>query len=82
MDYILPHQANLRIIDTAKKKLNIPPEKFCVNIGQYGNTSGAGVAILMDEMNRAGKFHPGDVLILSAFGGGLTTGACALVWTV
>ncbi len=82
IDYVLPHQANLRIIDTAKKKLHIPPEKFCVNISQYGNTSSAGVAILMDEMHRAGKFHPGDVLVLSTFGGGLTTGACTLVWSV
>ena len=82
VDYVLPHQANLRIIETAKKKLNIPAEKFHVNISRYGNTSSAGVAILMDEMHRAGKFHPGDVLVLSTFGGGLTTGACTLVWTV
>ena len=52
VDYVLPHQANLRIIETAKKKLNIPAEKFHVNISRYGNTSSAGVAILMDEMHR------------------------------
>ena len=82
VDFVLPHQANLRIIETAKKRLGIPPEKFHVNISRYGNTSSAGVAILMDEMHRAGAFHPGDVLVISTFGGGLTTGACTLVWTV
>ncbi len=82
VDFVLPHQANLRLIETAKKRLGIPPEKFHVNISRYGNTSSAGVAILMDEMHRAGAFHPGDVLVISTFGGGLTTGACTLVWTV
>lgn len=80
VDWVLPHQANLRIIATAKKQLNIPEERFCVNIERFGNTSSAGIPILMDEMNRAGKFKPGQILVLSAFGGGLTTGACVLRW--
>ena len=55
-------------------------EKCLTNIARYGNTSAACVAILLDETNRAGKLKKGDLLALTAFGGGLTTGACILRW--
>ncbi len=78
--YIVPHQANRRIIDFTAKKLGIPTEKFYVNIEKYGNTSSASVPIALDELNRAGALEPGDLVILSAFGGGLANAACLLKW--
>lgn len=78
--YLLPHQANIRIIDAAVHRLKLPPEKCLTNIALRGNTSAACVAILLDEQQRAGRFHKGDLLVLTAFGGGLTTGACILRW--
>lgn len=76
--WVIPHQANIRIINEAARKLPIDKEKFCSNIAVRGNTSAASVAILLDEMNRAGKIERGDVLILCAFGAGLLSGACAI----
>lgn len=78
--YIVPHQANQRIIDFASKKLQIPREKFWVNIDKYGNTSSASIPIALDELNRAGKLKRGDFLLLPAFGGGLASAACLLRW--
>lgn len=78
--YLLPHQANIRIIDAAVSRLKLPPEKCLTNIALRGNTSAACVAILLDEQSRAGRFQKGDLLVLTAFGGGLTTGACILRW--
>lgn len=80
VDYVVPHQANIRIIEAAKKRLDIAPEKFCVNIEHYGNTSSASIPIMLDEKNRAGEFKEGDMLALSAFGGGLSSAACILRW--
>ncbi len=80
VDHVLPHQANIRIINTAKKKLEIPEDRYHTNIERYGNVSSAAIPILMDELNRANAFKSGDILALSAFGGGLTTGACVLRW--
>lgn len=81
IDFVLPHQANSRIIETAKSKLSIPPERYRSNIERFGNTSSASIPILLDELNRAGELQEGDLLALSAFGGGLTTGACVIRWT-
>ncbi|MCI1982246.1 MAG: ketoacyl-ACP synthase III [Oscillospiraceae bacterium] len=78
--WVLPHQANLRIIDASQKRLDIPRDRFLVNIQRYGNISSAAIPILMDEENRKGTFHSGDILGLVAFGGGLTSGACILRW--
>jgi 3-oxoacyl-[acyl-carrier-protein] synthase-3 len=80
IDFVLPHQANSRIIETAKSKLNIPAERYRTNIERFGNTSSASIPILLDELNRAGELEPGNLLALSAFGGGLTTGACVIQW--
>lgn len=78
--WIVPHQANKRIIDYAAKRLKIPPEKFYVNIERYGNTSSASVPIALDELNRSGKLKKGDLLLLTAFGGGLANASCLLTW--
>lgn len=78
--YIVPHQANKRIIDFASVKLNVPKEKFYVNIDRYGNTSAASIPIALDEMNRKGMLNKGDLLLLPAFGGGLASAACILKW--
>ncbi|HWS29529.1 MAG TPA: beta-ketoacyl-ACP synthase III [Clostridia bacterium] len=78
--YVLPHQANLRIIEAAIGKLNIGGEKYLVNIERFGNTSAASIPILLDEFNRKNFFNDGDLLALSAFGGGFTSGACVLRW--
>ncbi|MDF2685560.1 MAG: fabH, partial [Clostridia bacterium] len=80
IDFVLPHQANIRIIEAAKSKLGIAPEKYRSNIDRYGNTSSASIPILLDELNRAGEFKKGNILALSAFGGGLTTAACIIKW--
>lgn len=78
--WVLPHQANLRIIEAAKKRLKIPHNRYCSNIEKYGNISSAAIPILMDELNRKNTFSSGDLLALVAFGGGLTSGACILRW--
>ncbi len=78
--YFILHQANYRIVETIMKKLKQPREKFPMVIQKYGNTSSSCVPIMLDEMNRGGKLKRGDLLVISAFGGGLTTGACVLRW--
>lgn len=78
--YFILHQANYRIFESIAKRLKIPMEKFPTNLERYGNTSGASVPILLDEMNREGKLKPGDKVILSGFGAGLTWGATLLEW--
>ena len=78
VDHFLLHQANKRIIDAARVRLKQPQEKFPLNVQVRGNTSSASVPILLDEVNRAGRLRPGDILAMSAFGAGLTTGACVL----
>jgi len=69
---VIPHQVNQRIIEAAVRKLEMPIEKFFVNLDRYGNTSAASVPIALDEARRAGKVHAGDHVITIAFGGGLT----------
>lgn len=78
--FIVPHQANMRIIDFASRKLKVPMEKFSVNIDRFGNTSSASIPMMLDELNRAGKLKRGDLLLLPAFGGGLASAACLLKW--
>jgi 3-oxoacyl-[acyl-carrier-protein] synthase III len=81
LTWVIPHQANLRIIDGARRRLKgIPADRFAVNIDRYGNTSAACIPLLIDELNRAGKIGSGDLLMLTAFGGGLTSGACLIRW--
>lgn len=81
IDFFLLHQANRRIIEAARGRLKLPQEKFPVNIDRYGNTSSASIPILLDELNRSGRLAPGQHLLLSAFGAGLTTGSCLIRWS-
>lgn len=78
--YIIPHQANKRIIDFACQRLGFPPEKLYVNIDRFGNTSSASIPIALDEMNRRQMLKKGDKIILTAFGGGLANAACLITW--
>ena len=70
--YIIPHQVNQRIIDSAMEKLGMPASQAFVNIQKYGNTSAASIPIALDEAWRTGKINKNDVLVFVAFGGGLT----------
>jgi len=76
--WFLPHQANLRIIDMAAKKLGIPPGRCLTNIDRVGNTSAASLPILTNELFRSGKLKEGDYIALASFGAGLTSGACVI----
>ncbi len=78
--YIVPHQANARIIQFASKRLKISSDKIFMNLSKYGNTGGASIAISLDEMNRNGMLKRGDKIILTAFGGGLSSGVCLIEW--
>jgi 3-oxoacyl-[acyl-carrier-protein] synthase-3 len=80
IDYVVTHQANIRIIDYAAKRLKMPKEKFVVDIEKYGNTSSASVAIAFDELHKSGKLKRGDKIVMSAFGGGLSSAACVIEW--
>jgi 3-oxoacyl-[acyl-carrier-protein] synthase-3 len=77
---IVPHQANARIVQAAGKRLNIPAEKFFLNIEEYANTSAASIPIALDELNRTGKLRRGDILMTLGFGGGLTYGGNLIIW--
>lgn len=80
LDLIIPHQANIRIIEGASKRLKIPMEKFALTLDHHGNTSAPSIPLALDEYNKKGLLKPGMKIALTAFGGGLTTGACVLVW--
>ncbi len=78
--YIVPHQANKRIIASASKSLKIDAEKFYMNINKVGNTSSASIPIALDEMNDQGLLKKGDKIILAGFGAGLTWGSILMTW--
>jgi 3-oxoacyl-[acyl-carrier-protein] synthase III len=80
IDWLIPHQANIRIIEAAGKRLNLPRERVVVNLDRCGNTSAATIPIALDEIVREGKVKDGDILALVAFGGGLTWGANIIRW--
>jgi len=77
---VIPHQANLRIIDAIADRLEIDNEKVFVNLHKYGNTSAAAVAIALDESARSGKFQRGEKIVCVVFGAGLTWAAAAIEW--
>ncbi len=80
VDFLVPHQANIRIMESARERLELPPEKMSKTIHKYGNTSAASIGIsLVDELE-AGKIKEDDLLVLVGFGGGLTWGAVAMRW--
>jgi 3-oxoacyl-[acyl-carrier-protein] synthase-3 len=80
IDLLIPHQANVRIIDGVAKRLRFPPEKVFVNIQRYGNTSAASIPIAICEAESTGRLRKGDKVLLVAFGGGFTWGASVLEW--
>jgi 3-oxoacyl-[acyl-carrier-protein] synthase III len=77
---VIPHQANLRIIEAISQYLELPMERFFVNVDRYGNTSAASIPIALDEARRTGRIHPGDLTLLVAFGAGLTYGSALIRW--
>lgn len=77
---IIPHQANIRIIEAAAERLKLPMELFVMNLQNYGNTSAASIPMALDEANRAGRLPAGKPVILAAFGAGLTWSSTVLLW--
>jgi 3-oxoacyl-[acyl-carrier-protein] synthase-3 len=77
---VIPHQANLRIIEGIADRLKIPLDRFFVNLDKYGNTSAAAVAIALDEANRSGRIKHGDYVLMVVFGGGLTWASTIVEW--
>ncbi len=75
VDWLIPHQANVRILDATARKLGLPPEKLVVTVGHHGNTSAASIPLALDEYVRAGKIRPGHRLLMEGVGGGFTWGA-------
>ena len=78
IDHIIPHQANVRIIDHISKKTGIPKEKFLLNLDRYGNTAAASVGLVLDEFRRSGVIKPGQLVLMMGFGGGLSWGGVLL----
>ncbi len=76
--WLIPHQANRRIIDAVGRRVEVPKDRVYVNVERFGNTSAASIPIALDELNRAGRIDPGDLLLMAAFGAGLTWGAAAV----
>ena len=81
IQWIIPHQANIRIIEAAARGLKLPMERFIVNLERYGNTSTASIPIAMVEALEKGQIKPGEKIVMVGFGGGLTWGALAAEWT-
>ncbi len=80
INLVIPHQANLRIIESIAQYLKLPMGRFFVNLDRYGNTSAASIPIALDEARRAGRINPGDLTLLVAFGAGLTYGSALIRW--
>ncbi len=80
IDWVVPHQANIRIIQALAKRINVPMEKVVVNLHKYGNTSAASIPIALGEALEEGRIKEGDLLLLVAFGAGFTWGAMVLKW--
>ncbi len=78
IDWLIPHQANTRIILATAKKLDMPMDKVVVTVDQHGNTSAASVPLALDEAVRDGRIQRGDKLLLEAFGGGFTWGSALI----
>ncbi|MEG0382428.1 MAG: beta-ketoacyl-ACP synthase 3 [Christensenella sp.] len=80
VDWYLMHQANVRIIKTIAQRLNMPMDKFYVNIDDTSNTSAASIPIALDQMNKKGMLTRGDTLVIAGFGGGLSSGCAVYEW--
>lgn len=82
IDYLIPHQANIRIIEASAKRLKLNMDKVYVNLDRYGNMSAASIPVALDEAYREGKIKKGDNIVLVGFGGGLTWGASVVRWSI
>ena len=80
VDLLIPHQANIRIMEASRERLNLPPEKMTKTIHKYGNTSSASIPMAIVEELEAGRIKDDDLIVMVGFGGGLTWGAIALRW--
>lgn len=80
VDFLIPHQANIRIMEAARERLGLPIEKMSTTIRKYGNTSSASIPVALFEELEAGKIKDGDLIVMVGFGGGLTWGAIAMRW--
>ncbi len=80
VDYLIPHQANMRIMNAARERLGVSEDKMAKTIKKYGNNSSASIPIALSESVQNGKIKDGDLVVLVGFGGGLTWGAVALRW--
>lgn len=80
VDLMIPHQANLRIIDAVRQRLGLTEDRMCVNVQRFGNTSAASIPLALDEAVRGGRVKAGDLVLLCAFGGGLTWGSALIRW--
>ncbi|WP_078555217.1 beta-ketoacyl-ACP synthase III [Bacillus alkalicellulosilyticus] len=80
VDFLVPHQANIRIMESARERLGLPPEKMSTTVKKYGNTSSASIPIALVEELKNGKIKDGDTVVLVGFGAGLVWGAVALRW--
>jgi len=78
IDWLFPHQANIRIMEATAERLHIPPERVFINIDRYGNTSAASVPLAIDEARRSGKLKPGQTILAVVFGGGFTWGSAVI----
>jgi 3-oxoacyl-[acyl-carrier-protein] synthase III len=76
----IPHQANLRIIEAAAKRVNLPMDRVFVNVDRYGNTGAASVYVALEEAVASGRLKRGDLVLLVAFGGGFAWGAALMRW--
>src|SRR5699024_9113142 len=80
VDFLVPHQANIRIMEAARERIGIPEEKMAKSIHKYGNNSSASIPIALSESLSQGNIHDDDVIVLVGFGGGLTWRAVTLRW--
>jgi len=80
VDWVVPHQANARILDATARKLGLAPEKVVVTVADHANTSAASVPLALDTAVRDGRIKAGDIVVLEAMGGGFTWGAAVLRW--
>ena len=80
IDWLVPHQANLRIIEMTARKLGLPMERVVVTLAQHGNTSAASIPLALDTAVRDGRVQPGDTLMLEGIGGGFAWGSVLLRW--
>src|SRR6185312_6066401 len=81
VDVNVPHQANVRIIDYARKKLGIPEEKTVLNVDRYGNTSSGSIPLALVDANEDGRLAPGEMVLMTGMGAGLTWGSALIEWT-